>query len=904
MMTPTDVHCVRATVTGPITVVRTFDTTPGSTKLFSFTGLPVGHVSLFVDAFNPACSSVAATTPATWVAPEAVELDLLPGRLAAVPLRLRPAAGVDVSVDFQGVTPGLFFDAEQIDFGPVPIGTSLRRHVNLYNFTANPFTPTFLFTGEDAEQFSAHFRSFGDPNCRFGQPIPANTGCLVEVFFAPTRQTNVQAIMESGPTLHLVTKGSGAGAQGVTLVPSSIDMGSVSLGNQTLQTMTLTNASFSDYPTSGFISGAGPFDVVGGTCRTISKIPSGGSCTFVVGYAPKTVGMHLAEFQAGTDVRATLRGTGLAAVFLDPPLRNFFSVVVGESREETFTVSNLTGSDAALAPALDPLGASEGFDIHGGTCTATLAAGATCTIIVRFSPIVPRAARGTLTAGAGINVATVTAEGVKSATVSFTPASFDFPKVAVGTSAEQTFVLSNDTMAPFAVAPSFSGGDSAQFRQVGGTCGASLAAGDSCTVVVRFTPTSSGIMRSTLVAGSGPVTAEVSGTGINAGVAVDPNQHGFGNLVPGQFEDFTFTVTNATATTFPVSVFFSGTNASDFKRNGGTCGSSLAASATCTVVARFAPVVSGHKSASMSVGAGATVVALSGDGFDSGVTITPGTFDFGNVQVGGVASHTFTIANSSTMAIPPGVFVLGNNNFTVATGQGTCAGLSTLAAGSSCTFAISFSPASVGVKSGDVGVTNFVATATLSGTGVGAFSSLDIGAVGTGGAGSFTQNGNAFTIKGSGADIWGTADAFFFTFQNVIGDAQITARVSDLQLVNDWTKAGVMMRDGNTPGARNVFALVPANRNNMYRLQRRTTAGGTTTGTAGAVPPVGAWLRLVRRGNDFTAFTSSDGLTFAPLGPTVTMTLPQSLMVGLAVSSHVAGTLAQAIFSNVEIINL
>jgi hypothetical protein len=39
------------------------------------------------------------------------------------------------------------------------------------------------------------------------------------------------------------------------------------------------------------------------------------------------------------------------------------------------------------------------------------------------------------------------------------------------------------------------------------------------------------------------------------------------------------------------------------------------------------------------------------------------------------------------------------------------------------------------------------------------------------------------------------------TFQNVIGDAQITARVSDIQLVNEWTKAGVMMRDGSSPSA-------------------------------------------------------------------------------------------------------
>jgi hypothetical protein len=129
----------------------------------------------------------------------------------------------------------------------------------------------------------------------------------------------------------------------------------------------------------------------------------------------------------------------------------------------------------------------------------------------------------------------------------------------------------------------------------------------------------------------------------------------------------------------------------------------------------------------------------------------------------------------------------------------------------------------------------------------------------------------------------------------------ITARVVDIQNVHEWTKAGVMMRDGTAPGARNVFALMPSNRANQFRLQKRTTTDGTTSGTPGGAAPQISWLRLVRRGSTFTASTSTDGTTFTALGAPTTMAMPASLAVGLAVTSHVPGTTASATFDQVSI---
>ena len=71
--------------------------------------------------------------------------------------------------------------------------------------------------------------------------------------------------------------------------------------------------------------------------------------------------------------------------------------------------------------------------------------------------------------------------------------------------------------------------------------------------------------------------------------------------------------------------------------------------------------------------------------------------------------------------------------------------------------------------------------------------SQDVGATGVAGDG--TEAGGTFTIRGSGADVWGAADAFHFVWQPVSGDRDIIARVASIEYVHAWVKAGVMIRE-------------------------------------------------------------------------------------------------------------
>ncbi|HUJ08636.1 MAG TPA: cellulase family glycosylhydrolase [Verrucomicrobiae bacterium] len=170
----------------------------------------------------------------------------------------------------------------------------------------------------------------------------------------------------------------------------------------------------------------------------------------------------------------------------------------------------------------------------------------------------------------------------------------------------------------------------------------------------------------------------------------------------------------------------------------------------------------------------------------------------------------------------------------------------------------------------------------------------DIGTVGVSGTAGFTNS--VFTLVGAGGDIQGTADAFRFVYVTATGDCTIIARVSSVQNVNPWSKAGVMIRASLDAGAANAFvAMTPSN---GVTWQYRSSAGGGTTwnNTGGLSAPY--WVRLVRSGNTFTGYRSSNGTTWTQQG-TTNISMGSTAYIGLALTSHNSSTLCTATFDNV-----
>jgi len=68
-------------------------------------------------------------------------------------------------------------------------------------------------------------------------------------------------------------------------------------------------------------------------------------------------------------------------------------------------------------------------------------------------------------------------------------------------------------------------------------------------------------------------------------------------------------------------------------------------------------------------------------------------------------------------------------------------------------------------------------------------------------AGNATYAGGTFSVRGSGADIWGAADAFNYAYTTLHGNGTIVARVASVQDVAAWVKAGIMIRASAAAGA-------------------------------------------------------------------------------------------------------
>jgi regulation of enolase protein 1 (concanavalin A-like superfamily) len=172
----------------------------------------------------------------------------------------------------------------------------------------------------------------------------------------------------------------------------------------------------------------------------------------------------------------------------------------------------------------------------------------------------------------------------------------------------------------------------------------------------------------------------------------------------------------------------------------------------------------------------------------------------------------------------------------------------------------------------------------------------DIGGVGL--AGSSEVNGTTITVRGSGADIWETADGFRFVYRAMTGDGEVRAQVASMSNTNPWAKAGVMIRESTASNARHTLACITAM--NGSAVQTRTETGAAMSHTPGPWVTAPHWVRLVRTGNRITAYTSFDGATWTQ-GASQDVVMGATVLVGFAVTAHDNTQLNTAVFTNTAV---
>ena len=176
----------------------------------------------------------------------------------------------------------------------------------------------------------------------------------------------------------------------------------------------------------------------------------------------------------------------------------------------------------------------------------------------------------------------------------------------------------------------------------------------------------------------------------------------------------------------------------------------------------------------------------------------------------------------------------------------------------------------------------------------------DIGDVGAAGHSSVDEDsGPEFTVTGSGADVWGTADELHFLSREVAGDFDFSARMAFVDDLDKWTKAGLMMRDGLSPSARHAFVIQTPRTERGVAFQRRPVSGGSSLHTAGPATAPPGFLRLVREGDVVRAYhKAAPGDSWVVIGNQTFTSLPRTVRIGFVVSSHVDGSLATGYFDN------
>ena len=467
------------------------------------------------------------------------------------------------------------------------------------------------------------------------------------------------------------------------------------------------------------------------------------------------------------------------------------------------------------------------------------------------------------------------------AAVAPSPTTLSWVAVPVGgIGAQKTVTLTNSNAASITISGvTLSGANAADFKIYSKTCGATLAAAASCTAKIAFAPTTTGARTATLnfkdSAGTQTVSLAGNGTAPSASVSASPTSLTFAAVTVGSSSAAqSVTLSNKLTTSITISsVAISGTNAADFTISSKTCGTSLAASGSCTASVVFKPSAAGTRTATLrftdSASNSPQSVALSGAGVVPGaVTVSPTSLAFGSINVGSTAAaQTATLKNGGTSSITiTSVSISGTNAADFSISSKTCG--TSLATSASCTVSITFKPAAAGARTATLSIVdsakNSPQMVSLSGTGVAPAGSVTIAPTSLGfantepGATSFAQivtlnNGTKAAITISGIALGGTNPGDFAISSKTCGltlgvSASCTVSMVFKPTVAGTRSATLSFTDSGTGSPRHValsgsstepFAIQPTNPtvivNDALQFSATTdVTWATTCGTIGS----------------------------------------------------------------------
>ncbi len=403
---------------------------------------------------------------------------------------------------------------------------------------------------------------------------------------------------------------------------------------------------------------------------------------------------------------------------------DFGTVAVGSRPIRTFQFINKSTSPLVLNSTT----ATGKAVVDANNCPSTLAAGAACQVTVAL----PVTAEGSLSGDVRIltngsttpEILRVSAQGASGLSVlTVTPGSVAFGEVSVGTqSPASTLTLKNTTAAELRLGSLYLGENSAYFA-LSSTCPSELAPGQSCTVSTRFTPRLVGATQARIVRdlddGTQVYVASVSGVGVRAEATWTMSQATFVDVPVGRKSDVQeLGLTNTGRGPLLIQRLAIG-GSSAFALEGHTCGTELAAGASCVVRITVTPPDASVLSASLMLESTAlesrsSVVQLYARPAvpQAILTVTPTSVAFGDVPMGSTSpTKTVTLTSAGSTSVGVSGFSLSGLNaseFTIVNAT-QCTGL--LAPNTSCTLQLTARPGFATNRSATLNITSTSAQA-------------------------------------------------------------------------------------------------------------------------------------------------------------------------------------------------
>ena len=305
-----------------------------------------------------------------------------------------------------GTAPSALLSPATVPFGSLNFGTvSAPMPLTLSNTGSAPMTISGItIAGTNPTDFAI---STGANAC--GATLAANSNCSIYVTFNPASAASFTATLQvadnatgSPQTSALTGTGTAPAAPVASLTPATVPFGSLTAGTTSApMQLVLTNTGNATLVIGGISIGGtnpGDFALSTGANPCATRLEAGASCSIYVTFTPAsaasfTATLEVADNAAGSPQTSTLTGTGTPppapAVTLAPNSVAFASQTIGVTSAATTVTLTNSGNATLTITGISIAGTNPtDFAMTSGSspCGGTLAAGASCTVSVTFTP--------------------------------------------------------------------------------------------------------------------------------------------------------------------------------------------------------------------------------------------------------------------------------------------------------------------------------------------------------------------------------------------------------------------------------------------------------------------------------------------------------------------------------------